>query len=986
MLSLQKIDDGLRKIVENKLFESSGEKILHASESLVDILLSYQGHQIDTHDVEGRALAAKQNARESHINVDAVVDTFCLSMDTALKWATERKDKSISQTQQLQRQHILLCFLTTVWTLSVHLSQRVRQRQLFVVVMDAQKRDQLHSDCIGYLSTLFISLAAAGYPRDDIERFLNPIAHWLELLGKAPLSRPSSSLGDLLQLTVGVQTPDASVSRAPPLSPLIAGVVKACSRELDILMRACTSRAQQQAAAVQYMQTVRKATLTFVLALSHTDVCEVRMHTLTEALLLAMAPFGDSYCTEKAIFAFVACGALSALAHLGLRPSCGMYGTTPTPCVRDLLLTVERVCVEASKYDTPHASALVSARGELLTTLASLPAQHQEHILYTLPWSPGVMAASAVELLRELGLPPGDSSVPDEDALPRCNTLLQAIATEWMYLAPPQYLQRVDYTDGVAQVMTTLCNGVQQAGNFLALHGADMDIAHATRRACLVLVMFFSQVQSLLLAPDAVRVLDVLCILHPGLTDALAERFRALTISLWRIASRDGLARRAVSKVLSLTSSACGLALPGMHLGAIHLLAAMDTPTDDVPLVAALVLAEEAETRGAPVGDFIAFRFLPGLLTCLREFTSSPDDRVCASLHELIAALLPPLLKLCAQPAPSEVDWSADWAQERVLPTTADLLGRVPSKRFVGLQQRLDACAVDYISCSAELATEMSECGSGVAAATRALVVPLLRSRDAHLNALALLLTSRVAAVARDLLEDRDVAARYVEVCAPAQDANPDADTQSSRAPQDAIAVRAEAARVLSAIAFEVVGSARDDLLPTTLRQVTRHCGITVEKDSHNEPLAFKVRTQLLRDMFASLFLSPDAGTMPSRRRLFLASECIALESHIATSSPPHRDHEENIQCGVCEEGCDGGEIDKDVGDDDLSGGAGGGGDDDNGCDSGHDDDGEESVSVGRSGEADVSGYSGSRTGMDLYDGANNSVENAQVSLILSRL
>lgn len=46
--------------------------------------------------------------------------------------------KSISQTQQLQKQNVLLCFLGVVWTLSVHLSQPVRQRKLFVVAMDAQ--------------------------------------------------------------------------------------------------------------------------------------------------------------------------------------------------------------------------------------------------------------------------------------------------------------------------------------------------------------------------------------------------------------------------------------------------------------------------------------------------------------------------------------------------------------------------------------------------------------------------------------------------------------------------------------------------------------------------------------------------------------------------------------------------------------------------------------------------------------------------------
>lgn len=59
-----------------------------------------------------------------------------------------------------------------------------------------------------------------------------------------------------------------------------------------------------------------------------------------------------------------------------------------------------------------------------------------------------------------------------------------------------------------------------------------------------------------------------------------------------------------------------------MHVGAIHLLSATDTPKDDLPLVAALVLAEEVEAPGASVGDFIAFRFLPGLLTCLRSLQS----------------------------------------------------------------------------------------------------------------------------------------------------------------------------------------------------------------------------------------------------------------------------------------------------------------------------------------------------------------------------
>ena len=120
-------------------------------------MLSYQGQQIDTENVEGRALAEEQKAHVS-VGVDAVVDVFRLSMDTAFKGATERKvllrmrthkrirsfirflgqGKSINQTQQLQRQHILLCFLAAVWTLSVHLSQPIRQRQLFVVVMNAQ--------------------------------------------------------------------------------------------------------------------------------------------------------------------------------------------------------------------------------------------------------------------------------------------------------------------------------------------------------------------------------------------------------------------------------------------------------------------------------------------------------------------------------------------------------------------------------------------------------------------------------------------------------------------------------------------------------------------------------------------------------------------------------------------------------------------------------------------------------------------------------
>ena len=46
--------------------------------------------------------------------------------------------------------------------------------------------------------------------------------------------------------------------------------------------------------------------------------------------------------------------------------------------------------------------------------------------------------------IQELGLPPNGSPIPDEEALPRCNTLVQAIATEWMYLASPQYSKRVD--------------------------------------------------------------------------------------------------------------------------------------------------------------------------------------------------------------------------------------------------------------------------------------------------------------------------------------------------------------------------------------------------------------------------------------------------------------------------------------------------------------------------------------------------------------
>ena len=89
------------------------------------------------------------------------------------------------------------------------------------------------------------------------------------------------------------------------------------------------------------------------------------------------------------------------------------------------------------------------------------------------------------------------------------------------------HCHQTDYADGVAQVMTTLCDGVQQAGKSLALHGAGtsvvlvgsrrlcaylkglqteprtncetknaagVDMARATRRACLVLVIFFSQV------------------------------------------------------------------------------------------------------------------------------------------------------------------------------------------------------------------------------------------------------------------------------------------------------------------------------------------------------------------------------------------------------------------------------------------------------------------------------------------------------------
>ena len=283
-------------------------------------------------------------------------------------------------------------------------------------------------------------------------------------------------------------------------------------------------------------------------------------------------------------------------------------------------------------------------------------------------------------------------------------------------------------------------------------------------------------------------------------------------------------------------------------------------------------------------------------------------------------------------------------------------------------------------------------------------MVPLLRAHDAHLNALALLLTSRsvdgdklsrrgdcllccnfvcvcasVAAGARVLLEDRDVAVRYMEVCAiiqEAEDAAIDADTKSSRAPQDAIAARAEAARVLSAIAFEVVGSVREDLLPTTLRHVTRHCGIAVEEGSHSEPLAGEVRTQLLKEIFASLFLSEDASTMPSRRRLFLASECIALESHIAACSLSHHHHDDEEACGE-------GELDNDAGDDDRNGGAGGSGGDDHGCGNGRDD-GEGSVCVGSSKRADVSRCS--RAGLDFYDEAKNSSADTKMIPILSRL
>ena len=68
-----------------------------------------------------------------------------------------------------------------------------------------------------------------------------------------------------------------------------------------------------------------------------------------------------------------------------------------------------------------------------------------------------------------------------------------------------------------------------------------------------------------------------------------------------------------------------------MHLGAIHLLSAKDTPADDVLLVAALVLAEEVEAPDAQVGDFITVCFLPGLLACLR-FVSAFGSQKISSL------------------------------------------------------------------------------------------------------------------------------------------------------------------------------------------------------------------------------------------------------------------------------------------------------------------------------------------------------------------
>ena len=216
----------------------------------------------------------------------------------------------------------------------------------------------------------------------------------------------------------------------------------------------------------------------------------------------------------------------------------------------------------------------------------------------------------------------------------------------------------------------------------------------------------------------------------------------------------------------------------------MHVLSVADVPDGDgVRLAAALVLAEEAGAAGANAGDFITSQWVPGLLACLRSALAIGVDALsltdsisiifvsvvapptrhfnihftirewsvnkrtveeCELLHDFIAALLLPLLQFCAAPTRSAVDWGADWKKDRATPTTADLLDRLPRDKIPGVQQRLDACALAYMSCSVELAATASvDCGSDIAAATRGLVFPLLKSREAHLNALALLLIKR---------------------------------------------------------------------------------------------------------------------------------------------------------------------------------------------------------------------------------------------------
>ena len=155
-----------------------------------------------------------------------------------------------------------------------------------------------------------------------------------------------------------------------------------------------------------------------------------------------------------------------------------------------------------------------------------------------------------------------------------------------------------------------------------------------------------------------------------------------------------------------------------------------------------------------------------------------------------------------------------------------------------------------------------------------------------------------MATEVRTLLSVADVAARFVRASARAREPIPESPGDAAEAsegaqhaatgvhtegvPADsAVDSRAEAALALCAVTFQVLATAREDLLPAAWRLVTQHCGISGGMGG----LPTNAKVELLNLIYTSLFLTKDAATMPATRRRFLATALIALEGEIALSA-----------------------------------------------------------------------------------------------------